>query len=89
MFEASTDQFVTEKVRENFAFLTGEARPTLKKPGTTHVDGNTIEDHFVGGSSFLHRVIFFGAFTEAKRRGILNAVEVAMCEEVIAILSEG
>lgn len=86
-FASAPDAFVVEKVRENFAFLTGERMPELKKQ-VTHIDGNTVEDHFKGGASFAHMVIFNLAVAEAKKRNLLNAVEVTLCDEVLKIMKE-
>lgn len=88
MFKNSPDAFVMEKVSENFEFLTGVRLPELKKKGMTHVDGNTVADHFAGGPKFVHMVIFFQAFTEAKARGLLTPVEVEKCDALVAVLSE-
>lgn len=84
-FDSLPADFVIQKVRENFMFLSGQEIPTPKsKTKNTETDPNKLFHEM----SFVHLVIFSQAFDAAKRRGLLNKVEVELGDVLIATAKE-
>lgn len=84
VFKSHSDEQVKHQVFSNFSFLTGESRPESK--GTTKNDDGITEEMWFVELSWVNMFIFCQAFHEATARGILNAFEQRICQELFDML---
>jgi len=82
--KAFTDSQVRAQMDTNFAFITGESRPKVKGKGK-NADNITPEMWFKE-LSWVHCFIFCQAFHEASARGILNAAEIEIGQQLIDMM---
>lgn len=83
IFANTADAFVMEKVSSTFLAMTGGPLPQSKNGNMSPSD----QSAWFHANLPLHLMIFWHAFPEAKRRGLLNAFEQAAAQEVFDIIA--
>lgn len=79
-----SDAQVRAQMESNFLFITGETRP-MNKGTSKNADGITAEMWFTE-LSWVHCFIFCQAFHEANARGIMNAAEQEIGQQLIDMM---
>lgn len=82
--KAFTDAMVREQMERQFAFMTSDERPIKK--GKSKNDPSITDEMWFQEFSWMHCFIFCQAFHEANARGIINPAEIAIGEELIAMM---
>ena len=80
MFAKASDETLIHQMHLQFAIITGAEAPKKK-----HAGGKADVIPF-SQLSFLNIMAFVHAFREAQKRGLLHPVEIAMGEEILAIV---
>jgi len=82
--KAFTDAQVRAQMDTNFSFITGESRPRIKGKGKN--DAAITPEMWFTELSWVHCFIFCQSFHEASARGILNAAEIEIGQQLIDMM---